>query len=579
MFWASAANPTFAELANVETSGTTMTATVAHFSSGFIGRKNVESTSPEAHTWIRNGSPACLPPPIAALNSRNSLPQRSPRHGTRRAPFGVEGYVSSALGQNDPTEITCVAGRYTLFGAIGAGGMATVHLARRVDSTEPARTVAVKRLHAHLLQDPELPLMFADEARIAARIHHPNVVPTLEVLAVGRELFLVMEYVPGETLARLVRDATRRGAKVPLGIASAIVVGMLLGLEAAHRATDEHGRPLELVHRDVSPQNVLVGADGAARLLDFGVAKASGRSRTTKEGQLRGKVAYMAPEQLGGEATRATDVYATAAVLWEVIAGRPLFTADSDAMLLARVATGDVVAPSAHRSDVPAQLDALVLRGLSREPAMRFGSASEMARALAAVVPPAAASAVAAWVAQNAAEALMERARAVEAIEAALPEASADPSTPTLAPTSSRPRPARRGRAAAAALGTLALIGALGTFAMLRAPLRRSHAAPRPVAAAEAVPLADAPLAPTPVAEAPSTPGPAAVAPPTAMAPIAAPPRSTTRIAKHPHASTHAPPVVSPASMPAPSAPPSCDPPYVIDPESGDRRYKRECLK
>jgi eukaryotic-like serine/threonine-protein kinase len=511
----------------------------------------------------------------------------------RRQPFGIhraaegdgtacgvltdaQGHVSSALRQNDPTAMAFVAGRYTLFGAIGSGGMATVHLARRVDATEPARTVAVKRLHAHLLQDPELPLMFADEARLAARVHHPNVVPTLEVLAVEGELFLVMEYLPGETLARLARETIRRGATVPLGIASAIVVGMLLGLEAAHHATDERGRPLDLVHRDVSPQNVLVGVDGHARLLDFGVAKASGRSRTTKEGQLRGKVAYMAPEQLGGEATRATDVYATAAVLWEVLAGRPLFTADSDAMLLACVAMGNVVAPSVHRAEVPPQLDAVVLRGLSRDPALRFGSASEMAQALAAAVPPAAASAVAAWVQDTAAQALAERARAVAAVEAALPAEPDDLSTPTLVPTSGSarpPRPPRRGRAAMA-LGAFALVGALGTLAMLRAPLRAPPAAPPPVAAAQAAPIA-ATARPAPEPEAPA-PASAPIAPPTATSPVATAPRSTTRGPRRPRAAA---PAASVVPSPAPEALPSCDPPYVIDPESGDRRYKRECLK
>src|ERR1019366_7046955 len=194
-----------------------------------------------------------------------------------------------------------VVGRYLLHGEIASGGMGTAHFAR----------------------DPEFVKMFYDEARLAACIAHPNVVPTLDVFAEGDEVFLVMEYVRGVSLAQLARMGRVAGARMPANIGLAVVGGMLQGLHAAHEARNDRGEPLELVHRDVSPQNVLVGIDGIARLLYFGVAKAAGRLQTTREGQLKGKLAYMAPEQVHGAAlTRRADIYGASVVLWEVLTGR-----------------------------------------------------------------------------------------------------------------------------------------------------------------------------------------------------------------------------------------------------------------
>src|SRR5262245_51026591 len=170
-----------------------------------------------------------------------------------------------------------VIGRYALHGELASGGMATVHLGRLLGPVGFSRTVAIKRLHAQYAQDPEFVSMFLDEARLAARIRHPNVVPTLDVVATSGELFLVMEYVPGESLSRLARAARDRMERMPPRIVSAIMSGVLHGLHAAHEAKSERGEPLGIVHRDVSPQNVLVGTDGVARVLDFGVAKAAGR--------------------------------------------------------------------------------------------------------------------------------------------------------------------------------------------------------------------------------------------------------------------------------------------------------------
>jgi serine/threonine-protein kinase len=321
-----------------------------------------------------------------------------------------------------------IIGRYAIYGKIAQGGMAAVHFARLRGAAGFSRTVAVKRLHPHLADEPEFLSTLVDEARLAARIHHPNVVPTLDVLSENGELLIVMEYVRGESLGRLLRAEAVRKRRVPLPVASAIVLGALHGLHAAHEATNERGERLQIVHRDVSPQNILVGADGTARVIDFGVAKAAGRLQTTREGVVKGKVAYMAPEQLAGlQVTRRVDVYAMGVVLWEVLTGRNLFKGDSDAPLVMKVVAGVTEPPSAHARNLPADLDALVMTALSRDPAHRFASAREMADQLVRVLPPAQPTDVAAWVEELAREGLSQRAAALAEIESASSMATVRP--------------------------------------------------------------------------------------------------------------------------------------------------------
>src|SRR5579883_2859449 len=245
--------------------------------------------------------------------------------------------------------------------------MATIHLGRLLGPVGFSRTVAIKRLHPQYAKDPEFVAMFLDEARLAARIQHPNVVPTLDVVSTDGELFLVMEYVQGETLSRLTRAAREKGERVPPRIATAIMAGVAHGLHAAHEAKDERGNPLGIVHRDVSPQNVLVGVDGVPRVLDFGVAKAAVRLQTTREGQLKGKLAYMAPEQLqAGLVNRLTDVYAAGVLLWEALTTRRLFEADSEGQLLSLVLKGTVESPSAIVPELAPVLGEIAMLALER---------------------------------------------------------------------------------------------------------------------------------------------------------------------------------------------------------------------
>src|SRR5580700_8161170 len=301
-------------------------------------------------------------------------------------------------------------GRYTLHGEIASGGMATVHFGRLAGEGGFSRIVAVKCMHPHLAEDPEFRAMFLDEARLAARIRHPNVVSTIDVGSGDEGIFLVMEYVTGESLAALTRAASRRGEPIPPSISIRIMIDALYGLHAAHVATDDAGAPLSIVHRDVSPQNILVATDGHARVLDFGIAKAAGRSHTTRDGQLKGKFRYMAPEQVRDEPVNAqTDVYAASVVLLELLTGHPLFRGSNDAAVLARVLEGVVAPPSKLAPTLPADLDAIVLRGLARDPRERFASAEQMAEALEASSQPTTARQVGVWVEHIAGDVLRRR--------------------------------------------------------------------------------------------------------------------------------------------------------------------------
>jgi serine/threonine-protein kinase len=300
-----------------------------------------------------------------------------------------------------------IVGRYVLHAAIARGGMASVHLARLLGARGFSRIVAAKRLHPQFADDAEFLAMFLDEARIASKVHHPNVVPVLDVVHAGTEVILVQEYVHGVPLDKLLRAARERGVTVPTGVVSAVGADVLAGLHAAHEAKDELGTSLEIVHRDVSPQNVLVGVDGIARLLDFGVAKSTLNAHVTRAGTLKGKLAYFAPEQLRGQSTRAVDLYAAGVMLWEALAGRRLRIGLADPELVAAIASSapmrliDAVDPT----DMPPErwaelvrLDRVLTRATALRVEERWETAHDMADALVAAVPMASRTAVSRWV-------------------------------------------------------------------------------------------------------------------------------------------------------------------------------------
>ena len=281
-----------------------------------------------------------------------------------------------------------IVGRYALFGAFASGGMATVHLGRLLGPVGFSRTVAIKRLQPHLANDHAKVRMLLDEARLSARIRHPNVVPTLDVVEDQGELLIVMEYVHGDSLATFQKLAAAANERVPLGIAVRVIVAALHGLHAAHETRSERGTPLGIVHRDVSPQNMLIGFDGVTRVADFGIAKAEGNLHTTCAGEIKGKLAYMPPEQVHGAALdRRTDIYAASVVLWELLTGRRLFLREHQLAIIHAILRDEILPPSAFVPEIPPVLDAIVMKGLHRDPDRRFATAEEMALELAEVVP------------------------------------------------------------------------------------------------------------------------------------------------------------------------------------------------
>jgi eukaryotic-like serine/threonine-protein kinase len=284
----------------------------------------------------------------------------------------------------DPTDSRRRLDRYELIGEIASGGMATVFLARLAGVGGFQRFVAIKRLHPHLSDDQEFVEMFLDEARLAAGIHHPHVVPILEVGTSESGFYLVMEYIEGDTLARVVARALSGGKGVPRPILLRIILDALAGLHAAHEVTDAHGELVQLVHRDCSPQNILVGVDGCSRLTDFGVARASARLSQTRADRLKGKLAYMSPEQAKGVADidRRADIFSMGVVLWEVLAGRRLFKAENEAATLTRVLIDPIPRLATAMPSIPKAFDDVCARALERDPDKRFRTVAEFADAV-----------------------------------------------------------------------------------------------------------------------------------------------------------------------------------------------------
>ena len=346
-------------------------------------------------------------------------------------------------------------GRYSLHDVIARGGMATIHVGTLLGAVGFSRTVAIKRLHEGFAQDPEFVAMLLDEARLAGRILHPNVVSTLDVVTEDGEVFLVMDYVSGESLGALVKLLAAKGELVPLHILASIVNGALSGLHAAHEARNERGEPLQIVHRDMSPQNILLGADGVARVIDFGVAKAAARIQVTQDGQVKGKLRYMAPEQVtGAELTRAIDIYAVGVLLWELSTGLRLREGESTAQIALAILDGAIPPPlealaakgieldETQKKYLPA-LTEVIAKATAMAPEDRYATAKDMARDLADRVPVSTAAEVADWIESVAGKELAARAEIVAGIERESADASGEsrPSQVMRALTASRPDP------------------------------------------------------------------------------------------------------------------------------------------
>jgi serine/threonine-protein kinase len=304
-------------------------------------------------------------------------------------------------------------GRYLVYRPLASGGMASVFygVARADDGS--LSSVAIKQVRSDVAS-PERVTMLADEARITGNIRHPNVVGILDVIVEAGTVMLAMPLVIGVSLQQLRQAAEARNRPIPSPIATAIIRDVLAGIHAAHVAKDQFGQPLEIIHRDISPHNILVDIRGQALVTDFGVAFARGRlQRSTETGPLKGKVGYLAPEQIHGKPTTATDLYAAGAVYWELLTGQPLFDG-SDAEMLAAALLGRIDAPSARTASLPSELDAVVLRSLAREPIDRYQDAAAMEAAIGAVLPAASHDEVAAWLREVCAPELKEQQSVVD---------------------------------------------------------------------------------------------------------------------------------------------------------------------
>ncbi len=360
------------------------------------------------------------PPP----RPREPLTHREPEANGLRADNGVSpprekqiSHVDGPISERGPSH---TVGRYALFEQFAAGGMATVHFGRLDGAGGFSRVVAIKRLLPHLLENHEFTEMLLKEARLAARVRHPNVAATLDVVATKGDVLLVLDYVHGEALSTLCRtQAKQKKELVPLPIATGIALDMLQGLAAIHDATDEKGRSLSLVHRDISPPNVLVGADGVARVLDFGIATALDHIEETAPERRKGKRGYMSPEQLRGERlTQRSDVFSAGIVIWELLAMRRLFPADQEKEPGDAVLRGEYPHVTQYRPDLPAELDAIVMRALSVSAEGRFATMHELTEAFEAAAPARAnARRISEWVLDLARDALAERTRMVARVE------------------------------------------------------------------------------------------------------------------------------------------------------------------
>lgn len=406
-------------------------------------------------------------------------------------------------------------GRYSLGARLATGGMAEVYVARRLEEDGSfSPLVALKRLLPHLIKDRQVVQMFLNEARITAQIRHPNVISILELGAVGPEPFISMELLEGRSFADVRERAAELGRHVPLGITLRVLVDACRGLDAAHRAVDEEGRFLRIVHRDFTPENIHVGVDGGVKVIDFGIAKAEALGSGTEPGTLKGKFFYMSPEMISGQPVdHRADLFAAGVMLYEQLCGRRPFTGPSAEAVLFRISEGRPRRPTEFDPSVPPALEEICLTALAREPEQRFASLQDFITAIESVggaAEVAAPQVVAAYMeslfprAEDPRRQLLDSARGAFGLASAQPVQARGPApsgrTPAQrTPSTLVPPPAAAVPAAAGPKRSrvLALLGVMGVLMLLGAGavvvVRRTQRTPAErLAAAEATQQAQA---------------------------------------------------------------------------------------
>lgn len=274
-------------------------------------------------------------------------------------------------------------GRFEILCPLAQGGMAVLYLARTAGIGGFERLFALKLIHEHLSREERFVHMFLDEARLAARIRHPNVVPVYEVGVHEERHYLAMEYLSGETLGMALTTTWPKGVPFPLSLVPLIIGSAAEGLHAAHELRDANGASLGVIHRDVTPQNIMLGYDGSVRVMDFGVARALDQLSESLPGTFKGTPAYMAPEQVrSGAIDRRADIFALGIILWEMTVGKRLFKDKNDITTTMNVLQREIVAPSKVYPGYPAELEAIVMKALNRDPERRFDTARDLAEAL-----------------------------------------------------------------------------------------------------------------------------------------------------------------------------------------------------
>ncbi len=274
-------------------------------------------------------------------------------------------------------------GKYRLIDRIAVGGMAEIFLAHQVDGEGLAAPVVIKRIRSHLSKHSSFVKMFLNEARLAAQLNHPNIVQIHDLGKIGESYFIAMEYIFGRDMRKVIPKAEELGIAFPIVYALRIASDVCAGLHYAHKKVDLYGNPLNIVHRDVTPENIFVSFDGTVKLLDFGIAKAANQVEQTRSGELKGKLSYMSPEQCYGKPLDCrSDIFSVGVVLYEWLTGFKLFTGESEVAVMRSITEGKIYAPSYFKSDIPEPVEAILMTALDKDRERRYQTAGEMRSAI-----------------------------------------------------------------------------------------------------------------------------------------------------------------------------------------------------
>jgi len=484
-----------------------------------------------------------------------------------------------------------VVGKYRIVLPLGQGGTADVYLAVAAGPSGFTKLVVIKVLRRNLASDNEFRLMFLGEARLAARLHHPNVVQTNEVIEVEGAPVLVMEYLDGQPLSQVIVRGKK--GEFTLAMQMRVLADALAGLHAAHELADFDGTPLGVVHRDVSPHNLFVTVEGHAKVLDFGIAKLERSLVETEVGMVKGKLRYMAPEQIAGDKLdRRADIYAAGVILWEALTGERMWKASSEHEVRARVLAGDLPMPETVRPDIPPPLARVCRRALSRAPGDRHATARELADELEAAMSELGMTAshreIGAAIARLFADVRADTKRAIEAKLGRASMATGMPAVSDTGETRAARAVAARPRRLAVIVAVTASVASLIALAAWRAgvtkrgePTRTEVASPAPPVPARATPAAKPQTnltATSPDATArPEDHAQPAAAESRPLRPATAKGTSKRPPGGGPAAVAHPAPETGGAPAPASAAPTDCAHPFFVD-SDGIKRLRPECM-